>query len=211
MFVEAKAIEEILKVVNAGNVWIGFLIFFVVYILKKEPFKVIVHLAEKRDKEFDFVKGLLESDKLGKEAADLLREYLERESFKRMFGVSPERDMRAAVHKFHQKYHSKIKWVEIQRAFPYFRLDGSKLTVKLGKADAVMAFITTALSVIVGAFSLFVIVVSLYWAKVDESSKWIVLSMFGSILLLASMVFSSLNWPYSGAKKIKEVLASNAT
>ncbi|MGS3149722.1 hypothetical protein ACB268_02605 [Aeromonas sanarellii] len=85
--------------IGTDKIWVGFLLLAIYYILKKEPFKIFAHFSDRKDKEHELAKALLESGKLGKEANDFLREHLEKIAFHRYYGIYADSDMRSALGK----------------------------------------------------------------------------------------------------------------
>ena len=62
---------------TGDKVWLGLACLVIFYIIKKEPLKVIAHFSEKRIKELEFAKVLLDSKTLGDEANQFIKEHLE--------------------------------------------------------------------------------------------------------------------------------------
>lgn len=103
-----KLIEQFVANLSAGDIWAGFLMLAIFYILKKEPFKVFTHFNDQKIKDIDQAKSLLESEKLGEESNELLREHLENYAFKKYYGINANKDMRSALLKFYQKHQNTV-------------------------------------------------------------------------------------------------------
>lgn len=201
--------EELLKYfttnVTGGKIWVAFLFLAVYYTLKKEPFKIFAHFSEKKEKEHDLAKTLLDSQKLGKEANEFLREHLERHAFRKYYEINADAEMREALIKFHRKHQRKIGWHDIRRAYPYITLSGSKVSAKLKWHDHLMRWLVTSLCYLVGAYSLFVIIYAVFTRSANDTLSFLGLTLAALLLLLTAVIFSSLNWPYHSTRKIIEV------
>ncbi|QYJ69725.1 hypothetical protein K0H59_11725 [Shewanella sp. FJAT-51649] len=201
--------EELLKYfttnVTGDKVWIAFLFLAVYYVLKKEPFKVFAHYSEKKEKEHDLAKTLLDSQKLGKEANEFLREHLERHAFRKYYGINADAEMREALIKFHRKHQRKIGWHDIRRAYSNITLSGTKISASLQWHEHLMRWIVTTLCYLVGAYALFVMVYAVLTISSGNTLTLLSLTLAALLLLVTAVIFSSLNWPYHSARKIISV------
>lgn len=203
-------IEQFISNLSTGDVWIGFLMLAIFYALKKEPLKVFAHFNQRKTKDIDQAKALLESDKLGKEANELLREYLEHYSFKRFYGINANRDMRSALLKFYQNFQGKFGWQELKSAYPYMKLDGSIIKIRLHWTSHLWRWVVTCLSWFIGLYSLLIIVLVVF-TKTDSKIQFFALTFLSVALLVTAMLFSSINWPYHSAIKIQGLIEGSLT
>lgn len=198
-------IEEFIKNLNTGDIWLGFLVLAVFYVLKKEPFKVFTHFSEQKNKDIEQARILLESERLTKESNKLLREHIETYAFKKYYGIHANREMRIALLNFHQKYQNDIGWYDLKRAFPYINLNGSKVAITLTWQNHLGRFLVTGLSWFIGLYSGLIMVLA-FLARNESPTQFTLLTFLSLILLGAAMFFSSINLPYHSANKIKNTL-----
>ena len=198
-----KLIEQFIVNLNAGDIWVGFLMLAVFYVLKKEPFKILTHFNEQKIKDIDQAKSLLESNILGKEANELLREHLEYYSVKKYYGISADKSMRIALLKFHNKYSKEIGWHDLKRSYPYIKPDGSSIKIELSWGSHVGRWAVTGLSYFIGLYSILIIILA-FLSKTDNQLHFFSLTFLSIILLVTAVLFSTINWPYFSAVKIKD-------
>ena len=198
--------EELIKYfttnITGDKVWIAFLCLAVYYTLKKEPFKIFAHFSERKEKEHDLARALLDSQKLGKDANDFLREHLERYAFRKYYEINADAEMREALIKFHKKHQRKIGWHDIRRAYSNITLTGTKISAKLQWYEHIMRWIVTILCYLVGAYAIFVMIYAGLNIDSSNSLTFLGLTLLALLLLVTAVVFSSLNWPYHSARKI---------
>ncbi|MBK7502208.1 MAG: hypothetical protein IPI14_05820 [Polaromonas sp.] len=204
-----KIIELSLQNLNTGNLWVAFLALAVLYILKKEPFKIYEYISKKRENEHNLAKELLESEKLTKEGNDFLREHLEYSAFKRYYGISADNEMRSALIKFHKKHQRDIKWIHIQRAFFNIKLNGAKIEAHLNLFDHIQRWLVTIVSITTGTYSIFMIGVAVIYSKDLALKQFLGYTTGALIILILSVYFATLNWPYHATKKIIELSKEN--
>lgn len=205
-----KLIEQFVANLSVGDIWAGFLMLAIFYVLKKEPFKVFTHFNDQKIREIDQARSLLESDKLGKESNELLREYLENYAFKKYYGINANKDMRAALLKFYQKHQNTVGWHDLKRAYSYIEPDGSSIKVALSLSSHIGRWSVTVLSWLIGLYALLIIVVA-FLSKADDQVQLFSLTFLSMALLVAAMLFSSMNWPYHSAIKIRDCTAAALT
>ncbi|WP_010484940.1 hypothetical protein [Pseudomonas sp. S9] len=193
--------------VTGGKVWIAFLSLAVYYILRKEPFKIFSYFSEKKEKEHDLARILLDSQKLGKEANEFLREHLERHAFRKYYEINADAEMRHALMKFHKKNQRKIGWHDLRRAYPNITLAGSAISVRLRLVDHILRWAVTVLCYMVSAYALFVILYAVVNMSSGRFVDFIALSIGALLLLVIALFFSCLNWPYHSARRIMRVLS----
>lgn len=197
-----KLIDEFVTNLGAGDIWVGFLMLAIFYILKKEPFKVFTYFSEQKSKDIDQAKALLESEKLCKESNELLREHLEHYTFHKYYGISANKDMRSALLKFYQKHQDVIGWHDLRRAFPYTRPCGTSIKVKISWYNHLSRWSVTLLSWFMGLYSILIIAVT-FISKTDNGLQFFALTGLSVFLLITALFFSTLNWPYHSAIKIQ--------
>jgi len=198
-----KLIEQFIANLSAGDIWTGFLMLAIFYVLKKEPFKIFTHFNDQKIRDIDQAKSLLESEKLGKESNELLREHLESYAFKRYYGITANRDMRTALLKFYQKHQNTVGWHDLKRADSYIKPDGSSIKVVLSLGSHIGRWAVTSLSWFIGLYALLIIVIA-FISKTDNQVQFFALTFLSVALLVAAMLFSSMNWPYYSAIKIRD-------
>lgn len=196
--------------IGTDKVWTAFLALAIYYIVNKEPFKIFTHFAERRDKEHELAMTLMGSEKLSKEANGFLREYLERTAFQRYYGIHADNIMRNALLEFHRKHQQEIGWRELRRAYPNIRLDGTKLSAKLTWVDHGFRWAVTTMCVLVGTYAIFVIGYAVFAVGATNKGLFFSLTLAALALLIATMYFSSLNWPYHNTRKIIKLLTNCA-
>ncbi|MGP0171434.1 hypothetical protein ACSVIJ_06070 [Pseudomonas sp. NCHU5208] len=198
--------EELIKYfttnITGDKVWIAFLFLAVYYTLKKEPFKIFAHFSDRKEKEHDLARVLLDSQKLGKDANEFLREHLERHAFRKYYEINADAEMREALIKFHKKYQRKIGWHDIRRAYSNISLTGTKISAKLEWHEHIMRWIVTTLCYLVGAYAIFVMIYAGFNIDSSNSLTFLGLTLLALLLLVTAVVFSSLNWPYHSTRKI---------
>lgn len=197
-----KLAEYFVSNATTDNMWIAFLALAIYYVLKKEPFKVFESFSQRREKEHVLAKELIDSGKLTKEANDFLREHLEHYAFKRYYGISADSEMRNALIKFQRKHQRDITWSQIKRAYPNIRLIGTKVVATLGLFDHVARWLVSILCWLVGAYALFVISLATYGVFNGSTIQFIGLTVAAFLLLLAAVLFSSMNWQYHNTRTI---------
>ncbi len=202
--------EQFVANLNAGDIWAGFLMLAIFYVLKKEPFKVFTHFNDQKIRDIDQAKSLLESEKLGKESNELLREYLENYAFKKYYGINANKDMRAALLKFYQKHQSIVGWHDLRRAYSYIKSDGSSIKVTLSLGSHIGRWTVTTLSWFIGLYALLIIVIA-FISKTDNQVQFFAFTFLAMALLVAAMLFSSMNWPYHSAIKIRDCATTALT
>lgn len=193
--------------VTTGKVWIAFMFLAIYYILKKEPFKIFAHLSEKKEKEHEFAKELLESEKLGKDANEFLREHLERIAFRKYYGIQADPEMRSALLKFYKKHQRSLGWHDLRRAYPNIRLDGSKIAANLNWTDHAFRWLVSGLCYVVGAYALFVIGFATAISSQLSRLEFFGLTVAALVLLMVAVFFSSLNWPYHSTRRVIRLVA----
>lgn len=198
-------IDQFISNLNTGDIWAGFLMLAIFYVLKKEPFKIFAHYNEKRIKDIDQAKSLLESDKLGKESNELLREHLEHYSFQKFYGISANKDMRSTLLKFYQKHQDTIGWSDLKRAYSFIKPEGPSIRVKLSLGNHLGRWAVTSFSWFIGLYSLLIIILA-FISKPESQLQFIALTFLSVALLVAAMLFSSMNWPYHSALKIQDCI-----
>lgn len=182
--------------VTTDKVWIAFLFLAIYYILKKEPFKVFAHFSDRRDKEHELAKSLLESEKLGKDANEFLREHLERTAFRKYYGINADHEMRAALIKFHKKHQRELGWHDLRRSYPKINLVDQKITANLSWIDHILRWFVSGLCYCIGAYAIFVIAVAIFSLSQLDRGKFFGLTFGALVLLMSAVFFSSLNWAY---------------
>jgi len=196
-----KLIEYFIESVNVGDVWAGFIILAIGYILKKEPFKIFAYFSDKKSKDIEQAVTFLESEKLTKEANELIREYIENYTFKKYYGINANKEMRLALLKFYKKNSKNIDWYDLKIAYHLYELDGSKVKVVLNWKNHLGRWATTIMSHLIGLYALSIIIIA-FLNHYENDLKFIVLTSVSLVLWVAALLFSSINWSYYSAKKI---------
>ena len=142
--------------IGTDKIWTAFLLLAIYYILKKEPFKVFAHFSDKKEKENELAKALLESEKLGKEANEFLREHLEKMAFRRYYGIHADPEMRSALLKFYKKHQRQLGWHDLRQSYGNIKLVGTKITAQLSWFDHALRWMVTGMCYVIGAYALFV-------------------------------------------------------
>lgn len=191
--------------ITGDKIWIGFLFLAIYYILKKEPFKVVTHFSERRDKDYELAKSLLELNKLSQQSADMLIEHLEKHAFRKYHKINADTEMRDALITFHTKHQKEIGWHDLRRAYPNISIATGAIEVKISMIDHTFRWIVTTLCSLVGGYALYVLgyAIVLYDTKNPTDFLW--LTFAALILLLSVLFFSSLNWAYHSAIKLRKV------
>lgn len=197
-----KLIEYFITNMSVEKMWVAFLALAIYYILKKEPFKVFSHFSEKREREHELAKELLESEKLTKEANEFLREHLEHYAFKRYYGISADAEMRSALIKFQRKHQRDLSWPQIRRAYLNVQLKGTKITAKLDMLDHVFRWLVTVLCILISGYALVVIILVTLTNSEMERQQFFYLTIIALGLLCAAVLFSSLNWSYHNTRTV---------
>ena len=198
-----KLLYQFVENLSVGDLWYGFLMLGVFYILKKEPFKILAHFSEKKTKDLSQAHELLETGKLSKDANSLLQEHIEQELFAKYYGIRAGKDMRSALLKFYSKNQSKIGWQDLRRAYPSIYLDGTKVKAKIKWWEHPMRWFVTFTSWGVGVYAT-VVVVAAAVSRPENQLQFFGLSIMAILLLALALFFSTLNWPYHSARKVAE-------
>lgn len=200
-----KLIEQFIVNWGTGGVWVCFLMLVIFYILKKEPSKFFAQINEQRSKNIDQAKNLLECEKLSKESNQLIQEYIENYAFKKYYyGINANKKMRDALRKFYQKHQADIEWYELKRAYPYIRRKGSRIKVKLTRRDRLSRISTIVISWFIGMYSLLVFTVAVLY-KSKNIQDFFSFTLMAFVLFVAALFYSTINWPYQSAIKIKKL------
>jgi hypothetical protein len=195
--------EQFILNFNAGDIWVGFLALAIFYILKKEPFKVFTHLSERKIKDIEQAKALLESDKLSNDINSLIREHLENYAFKKYCGINANKEKRQTLIKFHKKHKSKIGWHDLRRAYAYLGSDDSKIDINLRWYNHLNRWFVTGLSYLIGAYALLIIILA-FLTKYNDQMQFFAFTFLSVMLLFSALIFSSMNFPYHSAVKINK-------
>ena len=198
-----KLLNQFVEYHNAGNLWIGFLMLGVFYILKKKPFKIFTYFTDKKTKDISQAHALLESNKLSKDIDELLQEYIEWELFVKYYGISAAKQMRSALLGFYSKNQKKVGWHDLRRAYTYIYLDGTNVKVNIKWWQCPMRWVVTFISWSISLYA-FVFLVGGVLKMTANPLHFYGLSIMAFFLLVLAMLFSSLNWPYHSARKISE-------
>ncbi len=196
-----KLIDHLIESVNLGNIWVGFIMLAIIYVLKKEPFKIFAHFSERKSKDIDQALNLLESEKLTKESNELIKEYIEKYTFKKYYGIYANKEMRSALLKFYQKHQNDISWYDLKIAYSLYKLDGSKIKIILNWKNHLGRWSVTILSWFVSLFALLVIVIA-FFTYTENQLKFVGLTFSSLLLFVGALLFSSLNESYHSVKKI---------
>jgi len=196
-----KLIDFFIVNFNTEKIWIAFLCLAIYYVFKKEPFKIFAHYSEKKEREHELALSLIESEKLGKDANEFLREHLEQAAFLRYYRINAYSEMRSALFKFQKKHQKTISWRNLRLAYPNIGLNGPKLSATLKWYDHFFRWLVTVLSFLVGSYAVLVIVLAIAY-KADDPKQLFVLTIAAFVLLVAALLFSSQNWPYHSTRKI---------
>lgn len=197
-----KLAEFFVENATTDKVWLAFLILAIYYILKKEPFKVFEYFSQRRAKEHTLAKELIESGKLTKEANEFLRDHLEHYAFKRYYGVSADAEMRNALLKFQRKHQREISWSQVRPAYPNIKLIEGNIEAHLEPLDHLSRWSVSVLCWLTGGYAGFVLLVAIYSALQGNGLQFLGLAVVALLLLLAAVLFSSLNWSYHNTRKV---------
>lgn len=192
------------------GVWTGFVALAVYLLLKNEPFKLVAYYNDRRDKKHDFVRSLLDSGKLSDEANYIICDQLENAVFRRCFGINADAHMRSALIALHNQHQATITWVHIRRAYPHLKLIEGRIGVELRWHDKLFRCAVIFIALICGAYSMLAIAVAILVAKQLTSNQFFAITSYSLLLLAGAMYFSSLNWPYSAARKIDGAVRASA-
>jgi len=196
--------------IGTDKIWTAFLLLAIYYILKKEPFKVFAHFSEKKGKEHELAKALLESEKLGKEANEFLREHLEKMAFHKYYGIHADHEMRSALLKFYKKHQRKLGWHDLRRSYANIKLEGTKVTAHLSWFDHALRWMVTGMCFVIGAYALFVMVYAILIVGTANRVQFFTLTAAALVLLLTTMFFSSMNWAYHSTRRVISIAAADS-
>lgn len=205
-----KLIDEFITNLNAGDIWIGFLALAIYYILKKQPFIIFSYLSDRKSKDIDQAKILLECDSLSKESKELIKEHIENYAFNKYYGIDANNEMRTALVSFYEKYKNNIGWHNLKRAYDYIEINGSNIFIRLTLKNHIGRWFVTGLCSITGLYSLAMILLA-FLSRSENQTQFFVLSSLSLVLLCTSLFFSIINWPYHSAKKINHLINKDNT
>lgn len=203
-----KLIDEFIKYVSTGNIWAGFLLLAVFYVLKKEPLKVIQFYSERRQKQDQYILELLKIEKIDTETQRLLQTYLAKTAFYRCYGISVDEEMREALIAFKSKYKDKITWREIRRAIINLSAKDKEIQATLKLGDHLYRWVVISVSWCFGAASLFAMLSAIYVGN-SNNAEFFKLTLAAFLLFIAVLYFSTLNWQYDCTKKIIQLLEAD--
>ncbi len=138
-----KIFDYIVAQTNAGNVLLAFAVLIIVYAFKKEPFKIFAHFSEQAKSDIRLAKELLESGILSKEINNQMREKIEQFMFKKLHGISAEKELRNYLIIFQEKNRLLLTWKDLKRAHLHYTFNGQKIVVKLNIFDKIFSYLIT--------------------------------------------------------------------
>ncbi|QRY82257.1 hypothetical protein JVX91_14525 [Pseudomonas sp. PDNC002] len=202
-----RILEEFIKTLNAGNIWAAFIFLAIVYLLKKEPFKIYTHISEKKDKDISLTKDLLASPEISKETKEALRELIAEYAFKKIYGITANKERREKLLSFYNKHQENIGWHDLRRAAPYTKIENGGLKFKISAWDIIGRIIISTISLLIGSYAAIVAAIAFYAFASKEMNPltFFALSTLSVVLLFGALAFSSINWPYHSAKKLKHL------
>ncbi len=162
------------------------------------------HFADQKYKELEVAKSLFESG-LSDQSNELLREHLERFTFSNYYGIHANRDMRITLQNFQKPHENEISWIDLKRAYHFIKPEGDPFKIRLSFFSHFGRWLVTGLSWLVGIYSVVIMFMAL-WTKINEPLQYISLTALSVMLLFTALVFSSLNWPYHRAVKIRKYI-----
>ncbi|MBO9492423.1 hypothetical protein J7384_18825 [Endozoicomonas sp. G2_1] len=191
--------------INAGNIWIGLLLLLLLYVIKKSPIKVLAYLDEKKLKNFEQANLLLESEAIGDEYKQFIKEELERAIFKKYAGISTDRKTRKILCEFYETHKDTFLWDQIRWAYKYMVFDGNEVSIKISPFSNIGRWIVTVYSWMIAIVGLTVLAIGVFYMHSDYL-QLIGYSILGAFLIFMGLLFSSMNFSYHNAVKIKKYL-----
>ena len=194
--------------ISAENIWIGVLILLTPYLLKTDLIKVFSFFIDKKYKETNQIKSLLESDLIGSEMTLLLKEHLRKSIFKKYYGINANQDMRHRLYEFQAKNSKKINWDDLSKAYRYVQKDGESLKIVFTRLDKIERWYVRLVSYLIGLLGLLLISrLFLNLLFEDSSTEQIVtISLLSLGLIFVAMLFNMLNLPFKSAMKIRNCM-----
>jgi len=180
----------------------------VLYLVKKEPFKMFVYFRELKIKKITFAKSLLEADILGNSTNNTIKEFLEVYSFEILHGIKVDKPLMIQLIKFQKKHKDKINWEIIKRAF--FYIDKSSPTVKINLHwwDHSMRWFISFFSwlLILISIAMFISAIGFMSQPAPVLSKFFASLVIGTGFFSGGLILMSANFSYHSAIKIKDCL-----
>lgn len=182
------------------------------FVLKPELLKIFIFFFERKDKEHELAKALLESKILSPESRKFLREHLERLAFKKYRGIDTDDEMRTALLAFYEKNKRFVTWQEIKQAFPKISLVNCRISAHLTKGDHVYKWFNTVLGyasliscVVFAVLAIYTLIIT----KDTQGSLRLAIEFLS--MFISAVVFGSQNWSYYSTRKIIQCSESDDT
>ena len=205
---------DIVNTITAGGALYA-LILLPLYLLSKLDLgRFIELLSEANNKKQHLAAELLKSDRLSAGGNVYLREFLERESFRRLYKINADSEMRSALSVFLSKYCRDVDINDLRYAYDNLVLKNSAISVKIGSLFFVKyyLFIFSKITVIVMYYlALTAALMDLYRANQlgdDYHFSFIPILIVSAICFFSYFVLSFLLLPFFSTLRIVKALKS---
>lgn len=203
-----KIVDYVIAQTNTGNIWFAFMVLAIVYVFKKEPFKIFTHFSEQAKSDIRLSKELLESNTLSKETNELIREKIEQFMFKKLYGIRANKKLRNYLVTFQEKNYPTITWKDLKRAYLHYDFDGKKIVVNLSNWDIFVSYMIKISWITIFIISSIIMLSAILLKVFSEINnlKFFSLTLFAISLFISAVLFNSQSWSYESALKIKKLL-----
>lgn len=194
---------------NPGAIlWVAIII-LAFYFLKKQPFDMVSYYLDRKDKHYNMAIELLDSEKLSKDDRELLTEALGNGVFYKYFKINANATMRSCLLRLSQEHSETLNWTIIKRAYPYLSPSNGSIVVKFDFYDHINKWLCKFATYIIIIYATLIILFGLFQYEHLGQLRFFSLTGVSLLLISAAALFSSLNFPYQSAIKIKRCIEAN--
>lgn len=166
-----------------------------------------VRLKRDRQQRITLAQQILRREEGSCEFRSFLQEQIEQEMFQRFCGIAAGPDMRAALNDFYRKHQNKIGWHDLTRAISYITLD-EQSALKVRKPAKAGYWFVNLLVFLILLIAAVTFSGGIYAGISSSSVSFFMLLVVVILMMFGGLLFSSLNWPYQSALKIRKCIAS---
>jgi hypothetical protein len=202
--------KEILEFLQSGNVAWAFVTIAVLWASKLDILKVFDLRRLNKDKEIESLEKIVSSDHFDEAYKEVMKKRLAELLFEKHFGIVADETKRNALINFHMNNAKEATWLIIKRAAPYINVnDNNEIHVEIKRSHKAEKYFNLGVTLFIGGYALLLFIVGILsqWSE----GKGVI--QFGALALgifVVAMFFSTMNWPYQAAEKIKDLVQKNA-
>lgn len=167
----------------------------------------MVRFRSQKLQDSEFALKLLQSNILDRADSENAKETLQRELFNQNHKINAGPEQREALSRFYTRHQNSIGWHDLQRAWPRICVEDRKLTLELSFWNKCGAYIVRILVGLVALYAAVLLLLAMFSIFHNKPGAILIL-VLALLLFLAAAIFSTLNWPYQSALKIRKCIAS---